>query len=262
MPSEPLLIHDSKSNASVTRQNLNVLLNDQFTEIIDLYATNTSNTGSLLSATTAIDSNEVIFTAGHGATAGDTICLNEDPYFFQAGVLGVTNNTVTLDSPLDRAFPSSSFVSIGSKSMNVDGSTTPVLFDVGPKMLPTTLWDVVRVLFIIRDDAAMDSAKFGGITALTNGVVLRKKNGTYKNIFNVKSNGDFAERAYDIEYDDRSAPQSDYFFRCRRTFGGQSKNGVTIRLVGAENDELQIIIQDDLTGLVDFRCVIQGHVIE
>ena len=46
----------------------------------------------------------------------------------------------------------------------------------------------------------------------------------------------------------------------RRTFGGQNKNGIVIRLKGDDNDELQAIIQDDLTDLDHFHVIAQGHV--
>ena len=107
----------------------------------------------------------------------------------------------------------------------------------------------------------MDSAKFGGISALANGVVLRKVDGVYHNIFNIKTNGDFALRSFDVAYDDK-APAGSYGFRCRTTFAGQSKRGVTIRLNGTSGDELQILNQDSLGALSHFNAIVQGHVVE
>lgn len=48
----------------------------------------------------------------------------------------------------------------------------------------------------------------------------------------------------------------------RRSFAGQDKNGVVIRLNGDQGDEFQVIVQDNLTGLTHFRTVVQGHVVE
>jgi len=111
--------------------------------------------------------------------------------------------------------------------------------------------------------AAMDDSKFGSLDALTNGVVLRKKNGEVKNIFVVSDNGGIAERCYDTDYPTK-VPAEIYAFRARRTFGGQDKNGVVVRLDGSESEELQIIIQDALSGgtLTKFAVVAQGHVVE
>lgn len=55
-----------------------------------------------------------------------------------------------------------------SPSMNVDGSSTPVLFEVG---FPYQ-WLLSRINLIIND-TTMTSIKFGGITALTNGLILQ-----------------------------------------------------------------------------------------
>lgn len=48
----------------------------------------------------------------------------------------------------------------------------------------------------------------------------------------------------------------------RRSFGGQDKNGVVIRVDGDLGESLELLIQDDLTGLETFRIVVQGHVVE
>ena len=67
---------------------------------------------------------------------------------------------------------------------------------------------------------------------------------------------------FDATYiDDTLGPSGEYGFRTRRTFGGQNKNGVVIRLDG-EDDSFQLIVQDDLTGLTFMEAVAQGHVVD
>jgi hypothetical protein len=63
---------------------------------------------------------------------------------------------------------------------------------------------------------------------------------------------------YDTAYADKR-PSGSFGFKFRRTFGGQGKNGVVIRLTAIHGDSLKLIIQDDLTGLDDFYIVAQGH---
>jgi hypothetical protein len=50
-----------------------------------------------------------------------------------------------------------------------------------------------------------------------------------------------------------------YGFIFRKAFGGQGNHGVTVRLKADDFDSIQCIIQDDLTDLISFKLVIQGH---
>lgn len=108
-----------------------------------------------------------------------------------------------------------------------------------------------------------DDSKFANLAALTNGIVVRENNATVNNIFNAKTNGQLAERMYDVEYTDK-AGGGNHGVRGRRTFGGASKNGTVIRLVSGTTDAFEVIVQDDLdeAGLVSFRVVAQGHIVE
>jgi len=105
----------------------------------------------------------------------------------------------------------------------------------------------------------MDDSKFGDIAGgLTNGVLLRQNNGEINNIWNVKTNGEFGLLAYDTAYTDK-APAGSEGFRFRNTYAGQSKHGVTLRLQPGET--LEILIQDDLSGLEVFNVMAQGHIV-
>jgi hypothetical protein len=110
----------------------------------------------------------------------------------------------------------------------------------------------------ITDDTAMDDGKFGGIGALPNGIVLRVNNGVIQNLWNVKTNGELGLLCYDSAYADR-APSGQFGFRFRNTYAGQAKHGVVIRL--DQNDTLEVLIQDNLSALLDFRMMAQGHVV-
>lgn len=243
-----------------------VFIQDQSTELIDLFLTKEIQSVTIASLTNIGDTTITITSASEPIN-GNLICLKEGSAFYQGRILShsanSTNWDVVLDTPLDFAFTLSGGCSERSSNMNVNGSVTPQIFTITPSGLTSgTKWDITRVLFAIEDEASMDSTKFGGIAKLTKGIVLRKKDGVYKNIMNIKDNGEFAERAFDISYDDRASPSGKYFFRCRKTFAGQEKSGVVIRLESDTNDELQVIIQDDLTALTKFRCVLQGHTVE
>ena len=106
----------------------------------------------------------------------------------------------------------------------------------------------------------MDDAQFGGLgVALTNGIVLRvNRDGVYTNIINVKKNSDFRVFAYDVDYADK-APSGQYGVGVRLTLGGDSKHGTVVRLTSGE--KLELVIQDDLTGLTEFLMAVQGHIV-
>ena len=166
---------------------------------------------------------------------------------------------VTIDTPIDFNYSSGSITFAANYHMNVDGSTTPQIFQVGPIGESVDLeLDITRIMGYLQDDVEMDDAKFGGITALTNGVVLRRNNKYMTNFWNAKSNGELALLTYDFEYAEK-AKQGSYAARFRNTYAGPSKHGVTIRL--EPGDILEVIIQDDLTDLEDFIMMAQGHVV-
>jgi hypothetical protein len=233
-------------------------IQDQYSESIDLYMHNNIANITLLN-NTAVDSDSAVFVGGHGILAGNLVCFRTSTRYTQVKALTVTVDTVWFDTPLDYTYTTTDSVHSAEHDMAVNGAVTPVIYHITP---PSGVeWDVVRVMFHIEDGTAMDDGTFGGIAALTNGVVLRTKNGIYKNLFNVKTNGEFAERAYDREYVAKPPSGTGHAMNVRRTWGGQSKSGVVLRLDGAGADELQIIIKDDLTGLNHFHCIIQGHTV-
>lgn len=211
----------------------------------------------VLASDTTIDTWQVTLGAGHGVEVGNTICFRENGRHYQAVAIVVATNLITLDTPLDYAFTTKATAFRSSESMNVNGSVTRQIFKVAPPLGAT--WDILGCEFIITDNTAMDDGTFGGIAALTRGVVVRKKDTVYKNIFNVKTNGDFAFRCDSVRYADKPPSGTGYGFSAYRTFN--IRNEVAIRLDGDLGDEFQVIIQDDLTGLSSFRAGVWGHVV-
>lgn len=232
---------------------------DQFSTIVDLYMHEHIGSPITITSPTALDDTVLTVLAGHGAVAGNLVCIKESERFYQGEILSVTATTITLDTPLDYAFTVGAICTATSKELAVNGAVTTQVFHVRPNT--GVKWDITRMIFFIEGTGAMDNGKFGDIAALTNGIVVRKKDGTYKNIFNIKSNGDFATRAYDITYDAK-APAGTTAVRVRRTFSGKDKNGVVIRLNGDVADDLEILVRDNLAGLVSFNVIVQGHLVE
>lgn len=252
------ILTDEFGNAvKVTNNALDVSIQDQHTRIVNL-SMHVDGTTSYLRLDANIDKYTIGVQVGHGATTGSLVYLEEGSKYYEGVCVSSTSDTITLDTPLDNDFASGvCLVNVGDKNLNKNGSVTRVIAHI--KAPVGVSWDITRMMFYIEDNAVMDDSKFGAVSRLSKGVVLRKKNGDYQNIFNVKSNGDFALQSFDATYT-TAAPSGNYGFRCRRSFAGSEKNGVTIRL--EPGDELEILIQDDLSGLVYFYAVAQGHVVE
>lgn len=243
--------------ALMENNNVKIAIQDQHTQVVTNYLDIDIGT-TTLTAGLAIEDLIVNVTGGHGAVSGNIIDIVEAGRFYQGIILSVSVNVLTMDTPLDFAYTTSAIVRIGNHNLAVNGSVTTVIAKTTP---PSGVkWDITRVMVHIEDDSAMDSGRFGGIAGLTNGVVLRMKDGTHQNIYNVKTNGELSQRSYDLTYDDK-APAGIFGLTCRTTFAGPSKHGVVIRLDGNTGDELQLLIQDDLTELTDFHIIAQGHVV-
>lgn len=236
-----------------------VSVQDATTDINDLYFHEHTTGLITLTAPTALDDVVLYVQAGHGAVAGELVCLKQGTRYYQGEILSTTATTIILDSPLDFAFDVDAICTSTSKQMSVDGSIIPAIFHIKPSA--GVRWDITRVIFYMEDTSAMDLALFGSLPAITNGIVVRKKDGIYHNIFNAKKNGDFNIRAYDGQFLGPNLPVGVFGFQCRRSFNGPDKNGVVIRLDGDLGDELQILVRDDISGMTAFNAVAQGHVV-
>jgi hypothetical protein len=196
-----------------------------------------------------------------GFTAGKTVgvfSLDNADGFYLGGQLGAPDgNVITVDTPVDIPLASGSAIAATTINMNVDGSVTPQVFQIGPVApASTSTVNITRIMGHLLDSSAMDDGKFGGIDALVNGCVLRKTDGIITNLWNVKTNADLALICYDFSYSDK-APGGQFGANFRNTYASKSGHGVILELLAGEY--LEVLIQDDLTGLDDFKMMAQGH---
>ena len=161
---------------------------------------------------------------------------------------------LTLDTPLNAVYPVGSPVIASSTNMAVNGSVTRQIFEVHGAL--DFEIDINRIVLSMLHNGAGTDALFGDQPAITKGVVIRRKDGVIQPIANFKSNQDFRLLSFDLMYITRNAPQNDFSTAARMTFNGQEKYGSVIR-VGA-NEQLECIIQDDLSALTDFRIYAHG----
>jgi len=241
---------------------LDVNLQDQHTATLILPMAQ-ELVATTLSADSVIDAYTVVITSAAGATNGDHIrIINSaaDRYYFGT-CIGISGTTVILDTPIDYVYLSGSEVTFSNINLSVNGSVTPVVFTLrtGSPSISSSV-DVTRIMITALAASPVDLNKFGDITALTRGIVFRSVNDEIHNIFNAKSNQDLAGLAYDFTvYQALNPAQGIDGFACRLTFAGQNKIGVALRVEQDEN--LEMIIQDDLTGLSSLKVILEGHVV-
>jgi hypothetical protein len=193
-----------------------------------------------------------------GFNVGDSIVIKDSSgdvkeHHFDITAV-VVNTSITVDRPIDIAYTTSATIEKVILDMNVSGTlASPVIYEVTPPS--DEVWHITRILVSITDNVAMDDAKFGGLSSLTNGVVIRENKTINDTISNWKSNQHMIEDMYDITYSDK-APAGSYGLRGRFTF---KNSDVALRLDGSSGDKLEVLIQDDLTGLSTFKIKAQGH---
>lgn len=220
-----------------------------------------------LTADTAIDDTTIVVDVADGFIDGAQIVL-ADPttgrYYIAHQVGAIATLTVTVDTPLDAIYSSATTeVSVGTHDIQSAAGTlaSPVIYSVraGEQTDIPVEVDITRLIFTCTSATASDFTNFCGITSLTNGLVLRRTDGTQSNIFNVKSNLDLANIMYDFQIFLSSIGQQGIDgFMGRLTFGGQNKMGVVIRL--GPGEDLELLVQDDITGLTTFSVIAEGHV--
>lgn len=241
---------------------LGVFIQDQTTQSIDIFFT--SDKGTVTTATVATQGgHDVDLEPGHGAVIGDVIESRTAENYVQAELINVVGDTITVSTPWSRTFPIGTVVGLGSPNLNVLGTqATPVVFRINPSAVQNI--DITRIMLNFIDNTAMDFTTFGSIPGpVTTGCTLRylEQAGTFINHFNWRDNGELIERSFDHNFQSKVGGGS-HGFVARSTWAGQSKRGVTIRVDGANGEELQILVQDDLTTLDKFRVVAQGHIVQ
>jgi hypothetical protein len=240
-----------------------VNVQDQATRMLNLFFVRQLGASSTLSVPSVVDSRVITVANTTGFVAGNYLGIfaGLGRFYFGTQLGAPVGDLITLDTPLDYAFPEGATVLNFTREMAVNGSVTPQIFQIGPIGAPLGLKiDITKLVVSMVDNLAMDDSKFGGITALTKGCVLRKRNGEYDNEANWKRNKDIGLYAGSApSYTDKAGGGAyGAYFDVR--FAGQENRGVTRRL--DPGDVLELIIQDDLRDLVSFEVMGQGHIVQ
>jgi len=239
-----------------------VNIQDQTSPLIDLYFAQELTPPKTLAVDVAVPTNQMTLTTVTGFVPGGYVGLfsgvsGESKYYFGT-ILSVSVNTLTMDTPISFEFEAGDPVANLNRNMNVNGATTAQIFSIwGGGTGSTLLIDITQVRLLMECATAVDLSLFGNLTALTNGLVLRRSDGVLTNYWNVKRNAEFdlhgIWRPYALLNPAQGIDGAQFTYR----MAGPENHGVTIRL-GA-NETLDLIVQDNLGGLVWFQGVIWGH---
>lgn len=184
--------------------------------------------------------------------------------FCLAHVVSINGLIVTLDTQVDFAFPAGTIVDVTITNMAVDGSVTPQIFGIrGLGTVPgiETQYDITRIIFTCLSDGPVSLDTFADLPKLLRGLALRHRDGEVYNIFNVKTNREIEGITLDWKpYASTNPQQGQDGFSARLTFSGQDKVGIVQRI--GPGEDLEVIIQDDLTDIVFLEIVAEGHEVD
>ncbi len=240
---------------------LNVHVEDVHEKIINRHFIQPDSATENPNAPVAVNDYIITVDSTTGFTAGDNVVIKDDSGDVREHVFSIitvtADTSITLSRRVDVAYTTSAIIEKVEVNMNIVGSlASPEVFYVQPPS--DEVWHITRVLISMTSSTAMDDSKFGGITALTNGVVLEEDKTVDLTITNWKSNSDIKADMFDVNYSDK-APAGSNGLTGRFTF---KKSGAVVKLDGSLGDKLEVYIQDDLTGLDSFEMKAQGHIEE
>lgn len=245
-------------------QGLAVFVQDQATPILDVFFLKGRGAFNI---TTTMIVNTSTFTAvtGHGIQVDEILefAVPNSNIFMQCKVLIVAGDIITIDSLINYPYEAGMTFLRSTDNMLVDGSVTPQIFSVLPA--PSQRGDITNLNIIIETSQAMDYSSFGVLPALQKGCLLRVNNGdgTYRNIFNWKTNGQFIIESFG-HYFQEKAGGGRYGFLANLKYAGQQNRGVVIRLDGAIGNSLEVVVQDNLiaASMLQFRMIAYGSEIQ
>lgn len=157
----------------------------------------------------------------------------------------------------------------GTKNAIGDYSGAEEIFYIQPSS--TQVFRITRMMVLVRGDkSSFYTDSYGSRPALSAGIVVRTQNdsGTLINLTDdvpVETNGNWGRFCYDSEIYPSTTGNTDTYLRVRWTF---EKSGYPLRLVGSNNERLEVVLNDDFSlnsgglssPLVEHYFVVQGYI--
>lgn len=174
-------------------------------------------------------------------------------------VIAISDTTITISRPLDLGYDADESLAILTADMNVTGTlASSQSFSIIPPAGNT--WAINNLILSLVHTTAGDSGLFGDQDALTYGVLFRVyKDGSYNTHTNWKTSGDMALDMYDVRFDTRSSGGGSYGTTAQINLTDKAS---PIVINGDNGDYLEILVQDDLSGLTSFQARCSGYHVE
>lgn len=187
----------------------------------------------------------------HGADGSALDCSSANP--LPVGTSG--NGTVNL---LLSRYLDTNGDGTGTKNATGDYSVTPETFYIAPAA--GEVFRINRLLILVEDTAGMEADEYGNLgSALANGITARVHNGTATVVdltdgIPITTNAEWGALCYDVDL--KTWGTGNEFLLVRWTLAAA---GVPIRLDGDATEALELVLNDNLTGLVAHKFLAQGY---
>ena len=118
-----------------------------------------------------------------------------------------------------------------------------------------------RMIVNVHDSQKLKAEEYGNLTALPRGIIVRisDSSGVIQELTDgipIKTNGEWGALCFDAELYSAAAGNGDYL-RVRWTFANA---GYPIRLDGNNGEKLEVVLNDDFTGIVHQYFHVQGYI--
>lgn len=244
---------------------LRVTLQDSTAPLSQYYIQTEQKTDITLTTDVAIGDDVINVSAGHGFTgaSGEQLTIFENNRFEQLKVVSVATNAITVEHPVTAQFTiAEAFVMRGNILMNVDGSSTPVEFNLNLRKHTIPI-DITKVVITMQHGTNVpDDGKFGGLGALTNGLFFKKEDGSTFSLGNYITNQDFKDMGGVVTYTEKAPAGTNA--TCI-TFNIKEIFGQVIRLKPTDLDMIIGTVRDNISagaGMVKMTVSFIGHYTE
>ena len=222
-------------------------------------------TDIVLTSDVSVGDEVINVSSGHGftAAAGEQLVMFQSNRYTQLKVISVSTDAITVEHPITGDFTIADAVVVrGNILMNVDGSSTPVEFLLQLRNFTIPI-DISKIIITMQHGSNVpDDGKFGGLTALTNGLFFHKMNDSTFSLGNYTTNQDFKDLGGDVEYTDKAPAgtnATNIVFDIKATFGQ------VIRIHPAVDDMIKGFVRDNISsgaGMVKMTASLIGSYTE
>ena len=219
----------------------------------------------------SIDDTSIVVDSATGIIVGSYLIFfsPDDKRFMVARATDITGApTIVIDTPFDFAYPAGTFVDVAITNLKSIGTlASPKVYGLrgtgSPPGVNITAM-IERIIITCTTSSPVNLSLFMNLAKLTNGLVLRRRDGKNENIFNVKDNFELSGILFD--YDPLAAlnpAQGVDGVKARLTF---SRFGTVKELpIGTD---LELLVQDDIEtaqsgdSITILEVTAEGYILE